>query len=46
MNENYNLEENEIETFEDIKRIDENGNEYWFARELYVILNYASWNKF
>lgn len=26
--------------FEDIKHIDEDGNEYWFARELQVILDY------
>ena len=26
--------------FEDIKHIDEDGNEYWFARELQVVLDY------
>ena len=26
--------------FEDIKHIDENGNEYWFARELKQVLRY------
>ncbi len=36
---------NEVEickekTFEDIKHIDEAGNEYWEARELQVILGY------
>lgn len=32
--------------FEDIKRIDENGNEYWFARELMPILEYSKWENF
>lgn len=27
-------------TFEDIKHIDENGNEYWYARELMIALGY------
>ena len=30
--------------FEDIKHIDENGNEYWFARELMEILEYKEMN--
>ena len=29
--------------FEDIKHIDENGNEYWFARELKQVLRYHQW---
>ena len=33
-------------TFEDIKHIDEYGNEYWEARELQKILEYAKWDKF
>ena len=28
----------ENQTFEDIKHIDENGTEYWYARELMPIL--------
>ena len=32
--------------FEDIKHIDENGNEYWYARELQIVLNYKEWRKF
>ena len=32
--------------FEDIKHIDEDGNEYWFARELQVVLDYKKWQKF
>ena len=40
-NENYTNE-----TFEDIKHIDENGVEFWYARELMPILQYAKWQNF
>ena len=33
-------------TFEEIKHIDEFGNEYWCARELQNILEYKEWRKF
>lgn len=32
--------------FEDIKHVDEDGHEYWFARELQVVLDYKRWDKF
>ncbi len=32
--------------FEDIKHIDEDGNEYWYARELMPILEYSKWENF
>ena len=32
--------------FEEIKHIDENGREYWFARELQTILDYSQWRRF
>ena len=32
--------------FEDIKHISEDGNEYWEARELQIVLNYKEWRKF
>ena len=32
--------------FEDIKHIDENGNEYWYARELMPLLEYSKWENF
>ena len=32
--------------FEDIKHIDENGNEYWLARELMEVLEYSLWQNF
>ena len=41
---------NELEinksAFEDIKHIDENGKEYWEARELMIALEYKKWDKF
>ena len=33
-------------TFEDIKRIDEYGNEFWYARELQKVLEYKEWRNF
>ena len=32
--------------FEDIKHVDEGGNEYWLARELQKTLEYKEWRKF
>ena len=32
--------------FEDIKHIDEKGNEYWLARELMPLLEYSKWERF
>jgi DNA-damage-inducible protein D len=32
--------------FESIKHIDEDGNEYWLARELKKVLEYKEWRKF
>ena len=32
--------------FESIKHIDEEGNEYWSARELQKVLEYKEWIKF
>ena len=34
------------ENFENIKHIDENGVEYWYARELQQILEYNKWENF
>ena len=33
-------------SFEDIKHIDENGVEFWYARELMIILEYKQWRRF
>ena len=32
--------------FEDIRHIDENGNEFWYARELQTVLHYTKWENF
>jgi DNA-damage-inducible protein D len=42
------LKEIEIHTksFEEIKHIDENGVEFWYARELMPILQYSNWQNF
>ena len=40
------LEKNNNKTFEDIKHIDENGIEFWYARELQIVLDYKEWRKF
>ena len=32
--------------FENIKHVDENGVEYWYARELMPILQYSNWQNF
>ena len=40
MNELDKKENYTIQTFEDIKHIDENGIEFWYARELQSVLNY------
>lgn len=34
------------QTFESIKHINEQGQEYWFARELQEVLEYAQWRRF
>ena len=33
-------------TFEDIKHIDEYGEEFWYARELQETLKYSEWRNF
>lgn len=44
MNIEMNMYSNNV--FEDIKHIDECGNEYWFARELQKVLKYRDWRTF
>ena len=36
----------ENQTFEDIKHIDENNMEFWYARELMEVLEYKQWRRF
>ena len=40
------LKEYTEKLFEDIKQIDENGTEYWLARELMPLLEYSKWERF
>lgn len=43
------LEKNKIysnQSFEDIKHVDEDGTEFWLARELQLVLDYKEWRKF
>lgn len=41
-----NIQKYSDKTFEDIKRINEYGAEYWLARELAPVLEYARWENF
>ena len=34
------------ENFESIKHTDENGIEFWYARELMMVLEYKQWRRF
>ena len=34
------------QSFENIKHIDENGIEFWYARELMPVLQYTKWQNF
>lgn len=40
------MRNNELPVFEQIKQIDENGNEYWTGRELGKILEYSEYRHF
>lgn len=40
------LETNYTNDFESIKHTDEEGREYWYARELQKVLQYSEWRKF
>ena len=40
------IKEYTTKLFEDIKHIDEFGNEYWLARELMSVLGYSKWENF
>lgn len=43
---NQQLEKYNEQTFERIKHIDDNGQEFWYARELAKILEYLDWRNF
>ncbi len=38
--------QNTMKTFDEIKHIDKNGNEYWLGRELSDVLGYVQWRNF
>lgn len=40
------LNAKEYKQFEDIKHTDENGVEFWYARELSLVLDYIQWRNF
>jgi DNA-damage-inducible protein D len=40
------LKATEYKRFEDIKHIRNDGSEYWFARELLLVLDYTQWRNF
>ena len=42
----HNLEKLKNSVFDNIKKINQIGQEYWSARELYVALEYKKWDKF
>lgn len=41
-----NLIGKEYKCFEDIKRLRDDGTEYWLARELAPVLDYSKWENF
>ena len=41
-----NLRKYSDETFESIKHVNENGAEFWYARELQTVLEYTEWRNF
>lgn len=41
-----NLENHSTQTFEQLKQVDEYGNEFWYARPLAKILGYADFRNF
>ncbi len=43
---NKEIEKRHHKTFEELKRLEENNAEFWYARELQVVLDYSSWDKF
>ena len=40
------LKAKEYKLFEEIKRFSDDGNEYWYARELALTLEYVQWRNF
>ncbi|MDV7398661.1 hypothetical protein RZS08_45065, partial [Arthrospira platensis SPKY1] len=40
------IEKHHHQTFEGLKQFSDGGAEYWYARDLQITLDYASWDKF
>ena len=40
------FDNNESNSFEEIRHVDENGSEFWYARELHGVLGYSKWQNF
>ncbi|MEA1915984.1 MAG: DNA damage-inducible protein D [Campylobacterota bacterium] len=43
---NNNIEQTNHQSFEDIKQVDKNGNEFWYARALGKLLDYSDFRNF
>jgi len=43
---NTNIEQINHQSFEDIKQVDQNGNEFWYARALGKLLDYSDFRNF
>ena len=41
-----NDEQATLPNFDAIRHLDDDGKEYWFARELYPLLGYTTWRRF
>ncbi|MBM2813957.1 MAG: DNA-damage-inducible protein family protein [Ignavibacteria bacterium] len=44
--ESQNLQNFKTSVFEEFKKLNENGDEYWSPRDFYKILDYQKWEKF
>jgi DNA-damage-inducible protein D len=40
------IEQAHYKTFEDLKQVNDNGMDFWYARDLQIVLDYSSWEKF
>ena len=40
------IKNSHIRNFEELRQLNESGAEFWYARDLQVVFEYASWQKF
>ena len=45
-NSSNDIEKQCMQTFESIKHVDDEGREFWYARELQAVLGYVKWERF